>query len=180
MPFDSLQRLTASSPSASTSQRALVFCPFARMTQRERIAAVRREFDRVTRDLERVMDAILAGYAGPDLKAKNNELQARKTALLAEMASLEAPEPLLHPSMGEVYKAKVEHLATALEVDDEIERERAREAVRGFIEKIVIPVDERQPLIVFGDLGSMLAAAANWDDGSSLTAVAYVGCGGGI
>ena len=67
--------------------------------------------------------------------------------------------------MGEVYKTKIEHLATALEADDEIERERANEAVRGFIKKIVIPVDERQPLIVFGDLGKMLAAAANWHDG---------------
>lgn len=64
--------------------------------------------------------------------------------------------------MSEVYKAKVERLAAVLEADDEMERERAREAVRGFIEKIVIPIDERQPLIVFGDLGKMLAAAANW------------------
>ena len=91
------------------------------------------------------------------------------------MACIEEPEPLLHPSTGELYRTRVE---AAIEADDEIERERAKEALRGFIEKIVIPADARQPLQVFDDLGKMLAAASNWPDGSSLAAVANVGCGG--
>ena len=66
------------------------------------------------------------------------------------MAGLEEPELLLHPSMGDLYRTKVEQLATSLESVDEIERERAKEAVRGFIEKIVIPVDASQPLMVVG------------------------------
>jgi len=151
-----------------------------RMALRERVAAIQREFKRVERDLDRVMDAILGGYAGPDLKVKNNDLQARKTTLLTEMTTLEAPEPLLHPSMGDLYRTRVEELAAAIEADDEIERQRAKESLRAFIEKIVIPVDASQPVMVFGDLGKMLAAAANWPDGSTLAAVAYVGCGGGI
>jgi hypothetical protein len=110
-----------------------------RMEQRERITATKREFDRVTRDIQKVIEAILAGVPGSEVKTKMEDLQARKTALLAEMASLEEPEPLLHPSMGDLYRTKVEQLAAALETGDEIERERAKEAVRGLIEKIVIP-----------------------------------------
>jgi hypothetical protein len=52
--------------------------------------------------------------------------------------------------MGDLYRTKVEQLATSLESVDEIERERAKEAVRGSIEKIVIAVDESQPLMVVG------------------------------
>jgi site-specific DNA recombinase len=151
-----------------------------RMQQRGRIAVTKREFDRVTRDIQRVIDAILAGISGVELKAKMEDLQSRKTALFVEMASLEAPEPLLHPSMGDLYRTKVENLAAALDTGDEIERERAKDTLRGFIEKIVIPADEQQPLRVFGDLGKMLAAAANGADASALSAVAQGGCGGGI
>lgn len=45
------------------------------------------------------------------------DLQARKSALIAQMASLEEPEPLLHPSMADVYRTKVERLAALTRCD---------------------------------------------------------------
>jgi len=125
----------------------------ARMEQPERIAATKREFDRVTRDIQKIIEAILAGIPGDELKAKMEELQSRKATLLLEMARLEEPEPLLHPSLGHLCRQKVEQLAAALEAAHEIERERAKGAIRGFIERIVIPIDEHQPLQVSGISG---------------------------
>jgi hypothetical protein len=59
-----------------------------------------------------------------------------------------------------------------LEHDEQ--RDAARQALRGFLDKIVIPEGDGL-LQVVGNLGSMLAAA----QGRS-KAVGYVGCGGGI
>ena len=56
-------------------------------------------------------------------------------------------------------------------------RETARQALRGFIDRIVIPPDDAL-LQVVGNLGSMLTAA-NGRNGSALVAVGNGGCGGG-
>jgi DNA invertase Pin-like site-specific DNA recombinase len=145
-----------------------------RMEQRERITSIQRELDRIARDIFRVIDAIKAGVPGEELKTEMEDLQARKAALLAQMVNLEQPEPLLHPSMAVAYRVSVEQLAAALQADDEVERSRAREAVRALIEQVVIPPGDGL-LRVVGNLGKMLEAAG----GQPATGgVAYVGCGG--
>jgi len=73
---------------------------------------------------------------------------------------------------GRVHR-KTLHLAAALQHDDEEQRESARQALRGFIDRIVIPADGL--LQVVGNFGEMLTAAGG-PDGAA--AVAYVGCGG--
>ena len=95
-----------------------------------------------------MIDAIEAGVPGEELKTEIEDLQTRKAALLAQMATMEEPAPLLHPSMRDVYRSKVGQLAAALEHADVEQREGARSALRGFIEKIVIPADETKPLRV--------------------------------
>ena len=150
-----------------------------RLEQRERNAATKRELDRVARDIGKVIGAIKAGVPGAELKAEMEQLQARKEALLTQARTAAAPEPFLHPSMSDTYRMKVEQLANALEHEDEQLREAAREALRGFVTAIVIPAGDGL-LEVRGDLGRMLAAAANGPRGAALATVAYVGCGGGI
>jgi site-specific DNA recombinase len=147
-----------------------------RMEQREQITATKRELERVGRDIRKVIDAIKAGVPGEELKTEMENLQARKTALLAQMATLEEPGPLLHPSMADVYRASVEQLAAALEADDEVERTRAREAVRSLITAIVIPPGKGL-LTVKGNLGKMLEMAGVRNASAR---VGYDGCGGGI
>jgi hypothetical protein len=147
------------------------------MEQRERITAMKRELDCVTRDIRGVVDAIKAGVPGAELKTEMEDLQARKAALLAQMAAMDVPEPLLHPSMADVYRTKVEQLASALQADDVEQREAGRSGLRGLITKIVIPRGGGL-LRVFGNLGEMLATAASGRDVSGLAAVAQSGCGG--
>jgi len=64
--------------------------------------------------------------------------------------------------------------AAVLEHDEH--RDAARQALRGFLEKIVIPPGDGL-LRVVGNLGAMLAAAQG-QRGSASNAVGYVGCGG--
>ena len=89
-------------------------------------------------------------------------------------AENDPPNPALHPRMAEVFRQKATALAAALEHDGE--RDTARQALRGFIEKIVIPPGDGL-LQVVGNFGEMLTAASGRND-STLAAVGNGGCGG--
>jgi hypothetical protein len=107
-----------------------------RMEHRARLSAAEREFERVQDDIRRVIEAIKNGFAGPDLKAEWDVLQARKTALEAKLASADEPPPLLHPGMAELYRQKVTDLAAALEHPDT--HTEAADAIRGLLDAIVL------------------------------------------
>jgi site-specific DNA recombinase len=53
------------------------------------------------------------------------------------------PPPLLHPSMADLYRSKVEQLAAALQREDA--RQETSETLRGLIESIVLTPEEGQP-----------------------------------
>jgi site-specific DNA recombinase len=129
-----------------------------RMEQRAGLSSAKRDLERVRRDINKVIDAIKAGYAGPELKAEMDDLQVRKDALLARLAAADEPPPLLHPSMADLYRSKVEKLAAALQREDT--RLEASEMLRGLIEAIVLIPDEGQLRIELrGNLAAMLTAA---------------------
>ena len=129
-----------------------------RMEQRAGLSSAKRDLERVKRDIKKVIDAIKAGYAGPELKAEMDDLQARKNALLAPLATADEPPPLLHPSMGDLYRSKVEELASALQREDT--RLDASEMLRGLIHSIVLTPEKCQPRIERrGNLAAMLTAA---------------------
>ena len=75
--------------------------------------------------------------------------------------------------MADVYRNKVIALAAGLENDEE--RATARQALRGFIDRIVIPPEGL--LQVVGNLGVMLAAAQGRSP-SAEDACGISGCGG--
>jgi hypothetical protein len=83
--------------------------------------------------------------------------------------------PALHPQMAEVFRQKATALAAGLEYDDQ--RDAARQALRGFLEKIVIPPGDAL-LQVVGNFGEKLTAAQA--NSQPKYAVGNVGCGGGI
>jgi DNA invertase Pin-like site-specific DNA recombinase len=129
-----------------------------RMEQRAGLSSAKRDLERVKRDIKKVIDAIKAGYAGPELKAEMDDLQVRKDALLAQLAAADEPPPLLHPSMADLYRAKVENLASALQREDT--RLEAAEMLRGLVDSIVLIPDEGQLRIELrGNLAAMLTAA---------------------
>ena len=101
------------------------------MEHRAGLSGAKRELEGVKREIDKVIDAIVQGYAGPELKARMNGLQEGKEALLAQLASADEPPPLLHPSMADLYRSKVEEHASALQREDT--RLEASEMRRGLI-----------------------------------------------
>jgi site-specific DNA recombinase len=87
------------------------------------------------------------------------------------------PLPALHPRMAEVYREKATALAAGLEHDEQ--RDAARLALRGFLEKIIIPPGDGL-LQVVGNVGVMLAAAQGRTvhQSEALELGAIGGCGG--
>jgi site-specific DNA recombinase len=78
-----------------------------RMEHRAGLSSAERELERVRAGIRKIIDAIKDGYAGPELKAEMDELQARKESLVAQLAAADAPPPLLHPNLAALYREKV-------------------------------------------------------------------------
>jgi DNA invertase Pin-like site-specific DNA recombinase len=146
-----------------------------RREHRAKLAAVPREIAGIDRRSKEILELMLQGFRDEAWKDELKTLDARRTELKATLAAAEkAPaSPVFHPKMAVVFRQKTMQLAAALEHEDEEQREVAREALRGFIDRIVIPPGEGL-LQVVGNFGEMLAAAAGRDGAT----VAYVGCGG--
>jgi len=88
-----------------------------------------------------------------------DELQARKESLLAQLATADAPVPLLHPDLAGLYREKVATLASALQNADS--RSEAAEALRGLVDAIVLTPAERGNALQIelrGNLAAMLGA----------------------
>ena len=105
-----------------------------RMEYRANLSSAERELERVRAGIRKVIDAIKDGFAGPELKAEMDELQARKESLLAQLATADAPVPLLHPNLAALYREKVATLASALQNAES--RSEAAEALRGLVDAI--------------------------------------------
>jgi hypothetical protein len=147
-----------------------------RREHRTKRAAAPREIASINRRSKEILELLLQGFRDEAWKDELRTLQQRRSELEVALVNAEAepPLPALHPQMAEVFRRKTTHLAAALEQEDDEQRETARQALRGFIEKIVIPPGDELFRVV-GNLGEMLTAAGG-QTGSA--AVAYVGCGG--
>src|SRR5262245_39065695 len=129
------------------------------MERRSGLSSVRREFAKVERELGKLIQAIKDGVSGVTIK---NELQAREVrqAELRQQAQEPEPPPLLHPSMSDVYREKVNGLCRALEVDEH-NRVSAGEALRGLIDEITLtPANGQLEITLKGNLAGMLRMAA--------------------
>jgi site-specific DNA recombinase len=123
-----------------------------------------------------ILKLLLEGFRDEAWKAELALIEQRRNELKALIASAEAdpPMPILHPHMAEVFRQKAVLLAGALEHDSE--KDAARQALRGFIDRIVVPADDG-PLLVVGNVGEMLTAAGG---NEIAAAVGQGGCGGRI
>ena len=82
----------------------------------------------------------------------------RRDELEAQLKVASEPPPLLHPSMADLYRSKVEELAAALQREDT--RLEASEMLRGLIDSIVLmPQDGQLRIELRGNLAAMLTAA---------------------
>jgi site-specific DNA recombinase len=129
-----------------------------RMEQRAGVTGAKRELERVKREIQKVIDAIVDGVKGSELKDRMAQLQERKQALLKQIETACEPPPLLHPSMADLYRTKVEGLAAALHREDT--RPAASDTLRGLIDSIVLAPEAGQLRIELrGNLAAMLTAA---------------------
>jgi hypothetical protein len=132
------------------------------MEQRAGLSNIKRELARVQRDIDKIKVSIKAGFDLDELKPDWDAAVAKKKALTAQLESTYEPLPLLHPAMADVYRSKVEKLVAAPESGDE--QGAAGEALRDFIDRIVIPEGDGL-LQVVGNLGLMLVATNGKTDG---------------
>ena len=130
-----------------------------RMEQRAGLTSAKREVDRIGRRIKKLLDLMLDDQITvTEAKTEMKALDERRQELQAQLAIADDPPPLLHPSMADLYRAKVEELAAALRRDDS--RVEAAETLRGLIDSIVlIPEGDQLRIELKGNLAAMLTAA---------------------
>jgi hypothetical protein len=88
------------------------------------------DFERVTRQIDKLVDAIIGGADALAVNAKLKVLEAQKAALEDKLAATPDAEPLLHPALATIYRDMVEKLETSLRQPET--RREAFELIRGF------------------------------------------------
>jgi len=113
-----------------------------RREQRTQLAAAPREIAGIKRRSQEILKLLLEGFRNEEWKDELRRLDERRAELEAAVAAgaTNPPKPALHPQMAEVFRQKATTLAAALEHHEQ--RDAARLALRGFVEKIVIPPGE--------------------------------------
>jgi site-specific DNA recombinase len=129
-----------------------------RMEQRAGLTSAQRELARIEARREKLVESIMEGVPGAQVKDELIAIGDRKEVLTKQLETANQPPPLLHPSMADVYRTKVEGLAAALQREDT--RLEASETLRGLIDAIVLMPEKGQLRIELrGNLAAMLTAA---------------------
>ena len=129
-----------------------------RMEQRAGLTSAQREMARIEVRRKKLVESIMEGVPGAQVKDELIAIGDRKEVLTKQLETANQPAPLLHPSMADLYRTKVEDLAAALQREDA--RTEASETLRGLIESIVLMPERGQLRIELrGNLAAMLTAA---------------------
>jgi len=89
------------------------------------------------------------------MKTRMQNLERRREALEAELATAAEPRPRLHPALAEIYRQKVAALHEALAAEGGLE---VQEAIRALVQAVVLVPDGAGLAIeVRGDLAAILA-----------------------
>ena len=115
---------------------------------------------KITRDLGRLVDAIIDGVPADRVKDRMIALEAEKAKIEAQLSNQpEENKPLLHPSMGARYRTAVAELRELL--NDRSNHHEAVEILRSLIERIVLHPAETEPrgflIDIEGDLAGILS-----------------------
>ena len=131
-----------------------------RMEAGAALSAARAELPRLSRQIRGMIDAIKDGLYQPSMKVEMERLETRKCEIEQSFAEADEPPPLLHPSLAEIYRARIESLSAALSRKDT--REEAAEVVRSLVSAIELtPENGELTITLRGDLAAMLSVAAN-------------------
>ena len=72
--------------------------------------SLQEELTRVSKQIDRLVEAIMQGADALALNAKLKTLEEQKAILENKLKLAPAPEPLLHPALATIYRNKVERL----------------------------------------------------------------------
>jgi site-specific DNA recombinase len=136
--------------------------------------AKRNELGRVERRVRRIIEVIAEDDAPiRSLKQELVALEERQLELQRELATTEAPAPLIHPNLAEVYRQRVEQLHGALQ--DPTTRDEAFELIRSLIDEIrLVPEKGELRVELRGELAGILALAADRKKPGGLSAAGLV------
>jgi site-specific DNA recombinase len=124
------------------------------------------ELARVTRQIDRLVEAILGGADALAVNTKLKELEARKAALTDKLGSTPDAEPLLHPALATIYRDKVASLDHALRTPGT--GQEAFELIRGLIDNVrLVPEGNDLEIELHGDLAGILAMSETARKGRS-------------
>ena len=119
----------------------------------------KRELERVDKELDKIVDAIVQGFPLSKLKDKSEKLEARKAELTEKLANADEPPPLLHPNMATLYAQRIGQLYDHLQ--DEDGRARAAETFRSLVDQVtLVPDNGELALVLRGDLAAILRFTA--------------------
>ena len=94
---------------------------FIAEVNRERAGLVRdktelqRELASVCRDIDKLVNAIIAGADALSLNSRLKELESRKAAIARELEDQPEAKPALHPNLAAIYREKVADLERVLQ-----------------------------------------------------------------
>ncbi|WP_417624719.1 hypothetical protein [Paremcibacter congregatus] len=127
----------------------------SRKAQVASLAAQRREYDKIDKEMDKLVDALCQGVPAAKIKDRMITLEQRKGDLEIILAQAAAPAPLLHPNMADAYAEKLERLTESLN-DPEI-LTQASETLRSLLEAVILlPVGDRLEIELVGDLAGIL------------------------
>lgn len=99
-------------------------------------SSAERQIERIETRRKKLIEMVMSGVPPAEVKDEMIANAARREEMKAKLAAADAPPPLLHPEMAELYRQKVTRLAQALEHPET--RTEASEALRGLIDAIVL------------------------------------------
>jgi site-specific DNA recombinase len=139
--------------------------------------AKEQELGKITRDLDRLVNAITAAVDPLTLKDRLSKLEARKADLETTLARPEPHAVRLPPNLPKLYAEKVANLETAL--NDPAIMSEAADALRSMIDRIELHPRPDAPgldALIYGDLAQILGICDDEGQIQQHPAVAAAGC----
>ncbi len=148
-----------------------------RMEYRASLTAAEREIERIEVRRQKLIEMVMQGVPASEVRDEMTANAARREELKAKLAAAAEPPPLLHPSMAQLYRQKVDGLVQALQGPDT--RIEASEILRGLVDEIILTPTGAAPVYrrgrratgasdsghlqieLRGNLAAMLSAATN-------------------
>jgi site-specific DNA recombinase len=127
------------------------------------LAAAKAELDKLTREKERLIQAIKDGVPASEIRDDLARIAARREELEALIEGTTEEPVLLHPNMAAHYRHQVANLTQALTAEEN--RAEAADLLRSLLDRIELTPNDQGKLEIdlYGDLAGILSLAANKD-----------------